>query len=155
MNISATLFVQRRACGAAPRAASNSGIMISGNVCSLCPQRPHYSSRESLASSLKMDSFRDILLIHIVSFESLRVFFFAKERKSTRSETRGASARWDSVAVVSRLPQMEVARCDCRCEKRRLCRSDEWCVGRQGEEGIMPLICDSFILRKRHQTQRC
>ena len=94
-----------------------------GDVCSLCPQHPHYCSQESLVSSLEMETFCDILLIHIVSFESLWVSEPTQKLRRA-SRFRPFFHHIKSTSSRSRA-RLQVWTC---C----LCRCDEWRVGWQG-----------------------
>lgn len=71
MNISAVLFVQQRTRGAVPQAESNLGIMILGMFVHFAHSALITALRSHSLHLLKIDTFSNILLIHIVSFESL------------------------------------------------------------------------------------
>lgn len=83
MNISAVLFVQQQIHGATPQAESNLGIMISGMFVHFAHSALITALRSRSLHLLKIDTFCNILLIHIVSFESLWVSVQTKKARRT------------------------------------------------------------------------
>lgn len=82
MNISAVLFVQQQTHGAVPQTKSNLGIMILGMFVHFAHSAPHYCFQKSNSSSLKIDTFCNILLLHIVSLWILMASWIDKSSLS-------------------------------------------------------------------------